>query len=510
LLAYVAISLNGLAVVPPVYEDEPWQASVGLKLATDGVLGSDVFAGFHGMERHYYAFMPVHPFLLALTYKAAGFGLFQTRLEPVAMGLLTLLLTYGLGRRLLGPEVGVLAVALLLLVRLTGTTRVQLTGILMLDMARIARYDMVVPVFGLLALHAYLSAVSRSDLRLHAVAGFLAALAGLSHLYGVFWIVCLGLLAWFHGGGIRAVAALAIGFLGPWLVYAAYVLDGVDDWIAQTREYGPRFDMLNPWWYWQNLVDERRRYGPGLGPPGPHYLARPGFWTLLVGLPLALLTLGRRALAGNRAAGAIVIPALVFPILFALLIRMKLVNYTVTVVPFGMIAVAWGAVSLWRWAGIAAGRTWVRIALAGVLAMVAIEGGSRIVVLAAASQHVTPYAEYIAKVRGNIPNRARVLGLHNYWFGLDDLEYRSWFVPLRRADPLLFASAPTIDQALDDVAPDVVLIDARMRAYFAAAPASDPVPPAIRAWMDRRGFRRRAVVDDETYGRMEIFRYESR
>jgi 4-amino-4-deoxy-L-arabinose transferase-like glycosyltransferase len=503
LVYYLAISLHGLTIVPPVYEDEPWQASTGVKLANEHVFGSDLFGGFHGMEQHYYAFMPLHPMLLALTYKLAGFGLLQTRLEPVAMGLLTLLLTYALGRRLFGPAVGALACALLLFVRLTGTTRIQLTGILLLDMARIARYDMVVPVFGLLSLHAYLSAAARDDRRLYLLAGGLAALAGLSHVYGAFWIVCLALLALFQSR-TRALATLMVGFAGPWMIYALYVMGGVDDWRLQVREYGPRFEVLNPSWYWHNIIEERRRYGPGLGAPDWSYVTRPGFWTMLVALPAALTAMARRALRGDDAAATIVIPTLVFPVLFALLIWMKLVNYTITFVPVAMIAVAWGAVSLWRRAP-GAGRKWVRAALACVFAAVVIEGITRAQVLLAAARSVTPYADYIAKVRAHVPPRSRILGLHNYWFGLDDFRYTTWFVPLRRADPLLFRSAPSIEQALDDVAPDVVLIDARMRGYFATAASSDRVPNAIQTWMHHRGFRRIATVDDNTYGLMEIF-----
>src|SRR5262249_14191777 len=60
LLVYGGVSLRHLTTVPPVYEDEPGQASTGWKLATSGTFGSDLFTGFHGMERRYYGFMPIH------------------------------------------------------------------------------------------------------------------------------------------------------------------------------------------------------------------------------------------------------------------------------------------------------------------------------------------------------------------------------------------------------------------------------------------------------------------
>jgi len=166
LLAYfVATSVRHVDVVPPVFEDEPWFASTGFKLATDGVFGSDVFTGFYGMERRYYAFMPVAPMLLAAAFRLFGFGLVQLRLESVALGAMTLALTYALGRRLFGHAVGVVAVAFLVLVRTDAVTRIAPTGILFLDAPRIGRYDMPTPVFGLAALLAYVSARDRGAAR---------------------------------------------------------------------------------------------------------------------------------------------------------------------------------------------------------------------------------------------------------------------------------------------------------------------------------------------------------
>jgi hypothetical protein len=182
---------------------------------------------------------------------------------------------------------------------------------------------------------------------------------------------------------------------------------------------------------------------------------------------------------------------------------MKLVNYTVTMLPLGMIAMAWGYLALWRSAGHARGRAWIRASLAVLLGAVIIEGSSRIVLLMAAGRSVTPYADYLAQVRVHLVPGSRVLGLHTYWLGLHDFEYVSWFVPVGLADPAQH-DALSLDEAMEVVRPDVILIDERMRDYFAGRPA-DPVPAGIGEWMDRRGFRRRGVVTDQTYGTMDIF-----
>lgn len=231
LLAYWAISLHNLTIIPRVYEDEPWQASTGWKLATDGVFGTELFAGFYGMESHYYGYLPVHPLLLAGVFRLAGLGLFQDRFEPVALGLLTLALTFSLARRLFrDTHVGLLAVLLLLTVRWTNLTPYRISGILFLDVVRISRYDMAVPVFGLGALHAYLTARKTQRGRWYFVTGLLAALTGLVHLYGLFWLPVLLLLVLWDGlptcagasarsSPLAAFGLLLLGFVLPWLPY---------------------------------------------------------------------------------------------------------------------------------------------------------------------------------------------------------------------------------------------------------------------------------------------------
>src|SRR5919202_287930 len=84
IVLFVGLSVWRLDTLPPVYEDEPWQASVAYKLVHQGVFGSDVFAGWNGMEQHYYGFMPLHPLLLAAVFAVLGEGLVQARLEAIA------------------------------------------------------------------------------------------------------------------------------------------------------------------------------------------------------------------------------------------------------------------------------------------------------------------------------------------------------------------------------------------------------------------------------------------
>src|SRR5262249_23163771 len=128
----------------------------------------------------------------------------------------------------------------------------------------------------------------------YVVAGALASLAGLAHLYGLFWIPALLLLTLLDGRRSR-LPWLVTGAIAPWLPYLGYIAPVLSDWRAQTATYAERFGLLDPRWYLTNVLNEYPRYGPGLGPLGPAVLTRVGFWTVALALPIALAGLVWRA-----------------------------------------------------------------------------------------------------------------------------------------------------------------------------------------------------------------------
>lgn len=513
-LLYLAISLRHLDTIPVVHEDEPWQASTSWKLATEGVFGTDLFAGFSGMERRYYGFMPLHPLLQAAVFRVAGLGLWQARLETVLLGLATLVLTYGLGRRLFGARVGLLAVVLLLTARTTALSASHVTGVLFLDVARVARYDMAVPVFGLAALHAYLTALRREARRWYVAAGALTGLAGLAHLYGLFWLPALGVLALWDGRGqplprtLGRAGMMAAGCALPWLPYGAFVLADLPSWRGQTRGYAERFELLSLGWYAENVRREPLRYAPGLAASW-HSLGRVGLWTALTGLPLALGALLRRGLSGDGAARALVVPGLLFPALFALLLHLKLSNYLVAIAPVWALVGAWGGLRLWDRLALpaAGGRLVGRAALALLLAAVLVEGSARVAALERAAATATAYDDLIARVRGAIPQGSRVLGLHTFWLGLESFDYRSFLVPVFWSHPAHAEKPLTFGEGVELIAPDVVLIDPQMRAFFGGPEHGGRRAGAeLQAWLQRHDAVLIERIDDPTYGLIELYR----
>jgi len=150
-----------------------------------------------------------------------------------------------------------------------------------------------------------------------------------------------------------------------------------------------------------------------------------------------------------------------------------------------------------------------RALIALLVALALVEGAGRVAALEASAGSTTPYGDYIARVRQLIPPGARVLGLHTYWFGLEAFDYRSFIVPVFWANPAYWPAPLTFDEGLDRIAPDVLLIDPRMRAFF-----SDPDHGGTEAWSRLRRWMRQhrarlvGQVDDSTYGLMDVYRID--
>jgi len=132
-------TLPHLGDFPLVSWDEGMIAAPAYKLAAQGIYGNDLYAGYYQSDMYNYEYMPAYPLLLALTFKLFGVGVLQARLSAVVCGLGALLLTFVLGRQMYGTPIGLLAATLLVGVRLRVAPDVS--GVVLLDVARVARYE---------------------------------------------------------------------------------------------------------------------------------------------------------------------------------------------------------------------------------------------------------------------------------------------------------------------------------------------------------------------------------
>jgi 4-amino-4-deoxy-L-arabinose transferase-like glycosyltransferase len=512
-LAYLAATMPRLGVFPPVGEDEPWIAAAPYKLATQGVLGSDLFFGYYGMERHHYAHMPIYPLAQAAIFKAFGVGVVQMRALPVACGLLLLLVVFIVGRQAGGDRVGALAVALMVTLRVTAGGAG--TGILLLDRARINRYDIAVPVFGLAALWAFNRAERATRAAWYALTGVFAALASLSHLYGLFWLpVFAGLMIARHGRDVlrqKSIAPLLVGFACPWLPWLAFVASGWSDYLGQMRLVSARFDVFNPSFYVDNVLH-------GDGPISLDWslntlrtlpFARVGTWTMLAGCPAACATMLLQARHRSRDAGSsLAVAALAQTVMFVALLKVKTVSYMIALWPLWAVLLAWLGVWLWD-----RRRPALRVALLGLLAVIAMEAVTRVARAADNAKQTGAYEWFESEVAGCIPPGALVLGLQHYWLGLRQYPYRTWLLPIAFAQPHFYHEAMDLDAALARVNPDVILVDRYIDDLMRTAASPADANHALFVGFERFNTRRRmtlaCVVKDRTYGTMQVYRVSS-
>lgn len=502
--AYLVFSLINLDRLPPVYEDEPFIASTGWKIATEGKFGTDLFTGFYGMENKVFLFLPGYPMMLGTMFHFFGVGLWQARLVSVLLGAITLILTYLLSSRLFHPTIGVLAIFFLLMVRLTGTNPSQLTGILFVDVARLVRYDLPVAVFGLFALNLYLSALKNERLPFYLFAGAFAGLASLCHLYGGFWVATLILLAFSENNRIQKSGSILAGFLLVCIPYIFYIASDISNWKAQTLQQVPRLDLLNWHWYLNNVLNEFHRYGPGLGTPGLGWVLRLGFWSTAVLGPLIAFHLFKESFGKNNGSTRIIlIPALLFPLSFALFAQPKMANYLVAIYPVWAICWGWGVYKC-CWPSQFSSK-WSRYALIAFLLLLSAEGISRLVFIQAQSNQTTSYSNFIEKIQPFTPAHATILGPHNFWFGFETSPYRAWALPFFQTNLHSTSHPLTPEETLEAIAPDIILIDARTRAYLESPPTEFGPTNAFLAWIESKEYTLTTTLNDPTYGNVEIY-----
>jgi hypothetical protein len=379
------------------------------------------------------------------------------------------------------------------------------TGIILLDRARIARYDIAVPVFGLVAFLLF----ERGALFL---CGVLVGLATLSHLYGIFWLPAFAAVLCARRGVAflreRPLWMLTAGFALAMTPWAAYVASGWSDFRGQMLFVAARFDLFNPSFYLSNVLTIDGPISVGwlrhalAGVP----VRRVGTWTVVFGVPAAVGAMAWRVRRRtDTPLAALLVCAVVQFVLFVALLKIKIYAYTIAIWPLGALCLAWLGVWLWdRFRLVPA-----RLALAALAWLLVAQGTAAIVQARADAVRTTPYDFYEAQVARCIPPGARVLGLQHYWLGLRQFEYRTWLMPLNMAHPLYTARPVPLEQALDVVRPDAVLIDPYMRALF--ADAASPAHPNHRYYEGWQAFmvdhhaRPGCVIHDPTYGTMEVY-----
>lgn len=512
--AWALAVLPDLSNRPLVSWDEGGIVSTAFQRARTGVYTNSLFTGWHHSEKRNYEFMPLYPLFVSTLIGPETHGVGVARAVSAACGLAILLLTFALGWRLFDLPTGVFAALFLAALRLSVDPRAS--GVPLLDLSRDARYDVLAPVFVLLACGAFLKAESggRRAAHWYLGAGVLVGVGTLAHVWAAFALPLFALARAFRSGPVRAWGALLLvgsGFaigVSPWLVYIA---GDVPAFLGQSRRNASlgRFRLLDPHFVWDSLVAEKLRYRNFvIGASGLELAPRIGLWAAVLGVvggSVRLLPSLRKG--GKPAERLVLLAAPLFAFLLAALVNVKIFGYLALALPFMALLFGVSVAALWRWQW--RWRWAARAALALVLSATVLEAGRGIARFSFTPRLVTPYEELGRPFAARIPPGSRVLVPHYLWFALEGREERSVYLPFFLASRGFSSENPlSMDAAFAAVRPDFLIADQVVEPTLQTLPAPDADRLAVE-------YRRVATahcaaplfhLEDPDYGPITLYR----
>jgi 4-amino-4-deoxy-L-arabinose transferase-like glycosyltransferase len=503
--AFARLAVHNLANFRPVSNDEVELMEVGHQLATRGVLGSDMYAGFFGAEQHHLWTLPVQHFVDAATFKAFGAGVVSARAVSVLAAVICIVTIGWLAYRWYGLSAAILC-ELLMTCWASDLIAAQ-TTLPLLGVARAARYDM-------LALGLAWLTIAQLDVEVRrgvvsppraVLLGVCGGLATLAQFYAgaVLGVIVVGWL-WIRGrsaapglvwSGLGAAAALV-----PW---AAYIAAYWTDFVGQTSVYGTRGDFLQPVFYVRNMLTEPLRYAHLLDTD----IARASSWFLIVATLPALAWIGWRARSRHAVGDRLLLTsALLFGGLLLVVDSTKTPLYAIALLPTICLALsgAWSHVVPW---GLTRGYT-ARIAAAilslAIVVPLASESLAAWQLDFAESGEVSSYLGTGKQIDAAIAPEAAILGPERWWWALHTHPYRSlravWF---RWTAAEASGGSPQLDDLLLQADATHVIINNNVRDDIRAFP--DALQQQFWEFVDRCTTLA-DVVDDPTYMRIEIYR----
>jgi hypothetical protein len=451
-LGFGRMAAYNLGNYRPVTNDEGELISVAYKLATQGVMGSDLFAGFFGADQHFFFVLPVQHVLEAVTFRVFGAGIAQARWVSLVAGVSIVWLVGWLAWRWYGLATAI--VCELLLVAWPSDFTAAAYGLPLFGVARTARYDVLAVAFAWLAL-ALVDVGLRRPRALSAFAvGICCGLAALTTFLGTF-VLPLVVLSWRwahawpstgrgprvprHGSvpGSRSKASndrtlywiIGGAALVP-LLWAVQLLRFPADLAGQLAVYGGRGDFLRPDFYLANILSEPTRF-QALQPDSANSLV--GGW-LLIGIWPAVAYLAWRSRRPAATGDRILLSSLLtFEGLLLLLDQTKTPLYAIILFPSVCMALAAGLTAAlqtaWR-------HGWVprasSVALAAALAFsIGSDAVSDYQLTFDQSAAAGRYLDVGGEIERSLRPGARVLGPERWWWALHDHPYLSlrnlWF-----------------------------------------------------------------------------------
>ena len=494
--AFGAVATYNLANYRPVSNDEVELMAVGYKLATRGVFGSDMYAGFFGGDQHHFETLPLQHLLQALDFRVLGPGIAQARLVSVVAAMALVWAVGWLTFRWYGLVAAILAE--LLLVGWRSDLTAASGGLPLFGVARTARYDVLAVALIWLAIAGLDLTIRRPTLRGGLATGALAGLAMLSQFFGAFALPVAFLVSWKRSK--RLAAAVVAGAVATLLPYAIYAARHAADVRGQLSAFGDRFQISVA-----TLLAEPERYRHLIEDPFPN---PSGAWLLALSVVPAVAVIAYRSRRPHAEADRLLLlSTLVFALGLAIVDRTKAPLYAILLLPSVCVSLAAASVAgmswAWRSRQPAARVASVAGALVIALAMVG-EGFSAYRAEVTAADEVTPYLSYGQRIKAVIEPGVAVLGPERWWWALHDHPYTSlrslWFQWAARADETGFE--PSFAEFVSHTGAEQMIVNVNVRADIRAFPAA--LQRQFWSFMDHCATEI-ANFDDANYRVIEIY-----
>jgi hypothetical protein len=436
---FVVIAARNLENFRPVSGDDAWIMSGSYKLATQGVFGSDLYAGLFRSEEHYFFNLPVLHYLQAASFRVFGAGVAQARLPSLISATVVIWIVSWLAFRWYGLLAATLTITLLIAWR--SNLLALYPGLPLLSVARSGRQDTVAIAWMWVCI-LLLDRLVRQPGRVAAVlTGASAAIATLTQFFGIFVMPVVAIAcARFLKPATRSVPTLLWIGLGVAVVALPYAVDVArhpNEWIGQmfTIRSPSRVQLDSPSFYVANLIAEPSRYThltewPALSMFGPQAFDRPLSTALLVvGIWPALACLAVRLVSrGGEGDWILGLTILVFALSLALVDSTKAPLYLIVLWPSLCLVMGSFLAAVARWATNRDLPLFRLTALALVVTfsgVVVLEGRRAYRVDSIESRDASRYLDVGAKIRAHLPERTVVLGPNRWWWALHDYEYLS-------------------------------------------------------------------------------------
>jgi 4-amino-4-deoxy-L-arabinose transferase-like glycosyltransferase len=418
LLVHIALSLATIDKFPRVWIDTAWTCMAPYELITHGHLANPM-RPISGLDEHLLAPYVVQRIMLAGVYTVFGFGLLQSRLLSVLIGVLLLVSVYIFTEKHFEKRVAVLAVLLLMIDNVYFLT------------SRSVRADIFVSLFSVAAFFLFLSSYEKNNTRYMIPAGFLIGISLYTHPNTV--LVLAAILFIFlqkeHFSLFRSrfFWYFSISCLAGFFPYAGYVISqdfshGFRHFLGQVG-LGVEESHRN---LITNLLGESERYAA--------YILFPRRIVVFLVQVMAVFFGARSKSWINR---QLALQVLIFVLLLPFWNPTNSTSrYFIVILPAVSILTselffrAWDAANAARDAGQRLGG-YLRLATAAILVAYAANqmAGDAYAVW---SNRNHDYARFIRQIREVIPRNSRIWGSASFWIGLYDHPYMSQLTPTEK------------------------------------------------------------------------------